>query len=168
MLDPAAAIDAPFVSQGIMVQPDWIDFNGHMNVAYYIRAFDLAFDQIYKRFGFGVAELQGVNGTTMAADLHITYQRELFEGDPIRVTTQLVEFDRKRCHFFQAMYQAEKTYLAATSEWLILNVDIVSRRVTEMPDALFDHLTRIRDAHAKIPAAPELGRSVSIRNKRRG
>jgi hypothetical protein len=70
--------------------------------------------------------------------MHITYQGELFEDDPIRIETQLVSFNRKRFHWFQQMRHGESLKLAATCEWMILFIDMNKRKVAEMPDDIFD------------------------------
>ena len=159
-------IQAPFESVGIEVLPDWIDSNGHMNIAYYIVAFDRAFDQVYHQFGF-VAEMMRLrNASSFTSELHATYQRELMAGDPIRVTTQILGFDAKRCHFIQCMYHAREGHLAATLEWLLLHVDMTTRRVTAMPEPLQRHLARVLDAHKAVPVPPEAGRKISLDAKR--
>ena len=37
--------DAPFRSSVTLVRPEWIDYNGHMNMAYYGVLFDEAADE---------------------------------------------------------------------------------------------------------------------------
>ena len=159
-------VTAPFESVGIEVLPDWIDANGHMNIAYYIVAFDHAFDQVYRQFGFTPAMMRERNASSFTSELHVTYQRELMLGDPIRVTTQLLGFDAKRCHFIQCMYHARDGHLAATLEWLLLYIDMTQRRVAPMPGALQQHLAHIVAAHKQIPVPPEVGRKISLDAKR--
>jgi acyl-CoA thioester hydrolase len=165
--DLRAPIPAPFLSTSLKVVPEWIDGNGHMNVAYYLKAFDEGFDAAYDaiQFGFDLIERRGVS--TMAAEMHITYQGELFEGDPIRIETQLVDFNRKRFHWFQQMRHGETGKLAATCEWMILFIDMSKRKVAEMPDDIFALISRVKEAHAHLPRPPEVGRSISLENKRR-
>ena len=165
--DRHAPIPAPFLSTSLTVRPEWIDGNGHMNVAYYLKAFDEGFDAAYGaiEFGFDTIERRGVS--TMAAEMHITYQGELFEGDPIRIETQLVDFNRKRFHWFQQMRHGETLKLAATCEWMILFIDMSKRKVAEMPDDIFDLISRVKESHAHLPKPPAVGRSISLENKRR-
>jgi acyl-CoA thioester hydrolase len=166
--DLRAPIPAPFLSTSLKVIPEWIDYNGHMNVAYYLKAFDEGFDATYAamEFGFDMIERRGIS--TMAAEMHITYQGELFQGDPIRIETQLVDFNRKRFHWFQQMRHGETLKLAATCEWMILFIDMNKRKVAEMPDDIFDLMSRVKAAHAHLPRPPEVGRSISLENRRRG
>lgn len=159
-------IQAPFVSTGIEVLPEWIDHNGHMNIAYYVVAFDQAVDQVFHQFGFVPEVMRKANASSFTSELHITYQRELMQGDPLRVTTQLLGFDPKRLHFIQCMYHATEGYLAATMEWLLLYVDMTVRRVAVMPESLQRHLARVLEAHRALPIPPEVGRKISLDAKR--
>jgi acyl-CoA thioester hydrolase len=165
---PLQEFPAPFLSTSLSVRPEWIDGNGHMNVAFYLKAFDEGFDAAYDaiEFGYSMIERRGIS--TMAAEMHITYQGELFEGDPIRIETQLVDFDRKRFHWFQTMRHGKTGALAATCEWLILSIDMSKRRVAEMPDDIFATIARVKAAHAALALPPEVGRKISLTNRRRG
>ncbi|TXH32665.1 MAG: thioesterase [Rhodospirillaceae bacterium] len=162
-----AAIDTPFVSTSLKVQSGWIDNNGHMNVAFYPRAFDLAFDEVYVRLAIGQEMVSTANTSTFASEMHLTFQGEVFEGDPLRITTQLVGLDAKKFHWFQAMYHGEKGYLAATCEWMILFVDMIQRRVSTMPDDVKARLEQVLAAHSQLPPPPEVGRFISMQNRRR-
>jgi acyl-CoA thioester hydrolase len=164
MLD--SLIPTPYVSKSQSVLADWIDFNGHMNVAYYLKAFDQGFDEAYDRGGLAIEQLKQTNGSTFVAELHLTYQQEVMEGDPLRITTQLVAFDAKRMHWFQSMYHGRAGYLSATAEWLILYVDLSLRKVATMPDDLQRRLSAIREAHFQLPTPPEVGRRIDITNRR--
>lgn len=159
------AIEAPFTVEDLSVRPEWIDSNGHMNVAFYLRAFDMAFESIYEHLGLGADELKATNASTFSAEIHLTYQREVLEGDPLRITTQLLGFDSKRFHFIQCMYHAREGYLAATCEWLVLYIDMTRRKVAVIPESLQRHLARVLEAHAAVPIPPEVGRRISLANR---
>lgn len=160
------SIQAPFESVGIEVLPEWIDSNGHMNIAYYIVAFDRAVEQVIEQFGLVPSLLRERNSSVFTSELHATYQRELMAGDPIRVTTQLIGFDAKRFHFVQCMYHGREGYLAATLEWMLLYIDMTTRRVSVMPEELQRYLARVVEAHRQIPLPPEVGRRISLDAKR--
>lgn len=159
-------IEAPFVADGLEVLPEWIDHNGHMNIAYYVVAFDKAVDKVFRQFGFVPEVMRARNASSFTSELHVTYQRELMPGDPLRVTAQLLGFDAKRLHFIQCMYHATEGYLAATMEWLLLYIDMTERRVAVMPEPLQQHLARVLDAHRALPVPPEVGRKISLDAKR--
>jgi len=159
-------IRAPFETDRLFVRPDWIDYNGHMNVAYYIKAFDLAFDELYLAMGVDGAAIRQTGISTFTAEMHITYQREVKEGDRLRITTQLIDFDAKRMHFIQCMYHAEQGFLAATDEWLIMCVDLNQRKVIAFPEPLHGFLAATKSAHAPVPLPPEVGRRISLTSGR--
>ena len=81
---------APFRSTPQHVRPEWIDYNGHLNMAYYSVLFDTSVDEIYKEIGFGPDYAKNDCHTTYTAEFHISYIRELHEGDEVYVTTQLI------------------------------------------------------------------------------
>lgn len=144
------------------VLPNWIDYNGHMNVAYYLMAFDQATDAFLDYLGLDDELREACGGSTFAAETHISYLREVNEGTPLRFTTQLLGYDTKRLHYFNRMYHAEQGFLAATSEWLSLYVDIRIRRVAAMPEPVLARLDMLMQAHRRLPRPPEVGRVIHI------
>ena len=86
-----------WVADGV-VKPEWIDANDHMNVAYYVSAFDLGVDALWEDFGITSEYIETSYGSTFAVESHITYQQELVEGDPYFVTSQVLAYDDKRIH----------------------------------------------------------------------
>ena len=81
---------APFVSSLMKVEPAWIDYNGHLNMAYYNVLFDRAVDEVFELLGCG-ADYVSKGFSTFTAEVHVRYLRELKEGDPVRVTFQLLD-----------------------------------------------------------------------------
>jgi acyl-CoA thioester hydrolase len=163
---PDTPFPAPFVCDRFSVLEEWIDLNGHMNVARYLQAFDQAFDEAYERIGITQEHMDTARGTTFAAEMHITYQRELLLGDPLRITTRLLAYDAKRMHWIQCMYHREKGYLAATDEWLVLYVDIDKRRVGRMPAAMEANFRAVLAAHAALSLPAEVGRRIEFGRRR--
>jgi len=144
------------------VHPEWIDYNGHMNVAYYVLAFDHATDAFLDYLGMGEAYRHSQDASVFTAEAHVTYERELGEGDSLRFQTQLLGYDRKRIHYFHTMYHDEDGYLAATNELMILHVDMTARRVAPMPDAVLDALASLNDRHETVPRPPQVGRVMGL------
>ncbi|MSP48888.1 MAG: thioesterase [Alphaproteobacteria bacterium] len=142
------------------VRPEWIDYNGHMNVAYYVLAFDRATDVLFDRLGLGHAHRQAANHGFFVVEAHVTYGREVLEGDPLRFRSWLVEVGERKLRYFLEMVHAEKGYLAATIEFLGLNIDLGSRRSAPFPAALRQRLQAAvaNDVSRGLPA--EVGRSV--------
>ena len=154
------AVAAPLDLHRARVRPEWIDDNGHMNVAYYVLAFDRAVDTAYGYLGLDADYRHRTGGTTFAAESHVTYQRELKSGDPIRCTTQILGFDAKRLHHFHRMYHAEEGYLAATCEWLSLHVDLERRRVAPFAPEILSRFAEVMESHAALPWPEEAGRAI--------
>src|SRR5690606_22951754 len=96
---------------------------------------------------------------------NLSYLGELFLGDAFSIETRLVEFDRKRIRWFQQMRKSDGS-LAATCEWLLLFMNIRARKVQEMPDEFFAMLGRIKAAHDALPLPPQVGRGISLSNKK--
>ena len=153
---------APLELRRARVRSEWLDYNGHLNVAYYVVAFDHACDDFLDHIGLTEAFRARSGGTTFAAEMHITYQREVVDGDPLRFTGHLLGFDEKRIHFILHMYHAEKGYLSATSEWMSLYVDLASRRVASMPGEIISRLSAILATHRELPRPPEAGRTMGL------
>ncbi len=151
---------APLELWSETIIPDWIDYNGHMNVAYYTLVFDHAVDEFFAYVGLGQDYRDGTAGSTFAAEHHITYNQELVEGDTVRCTSRLVGFDEKRLHHYHEMYHVADGYLASTAEFLSLHIDLSIRRVTTLPDAVLDRLGEIMAAHEKMPPSENIGRVI--------
>ena len=143
-----------------VVRGEWIDYNGHMNVAYYVLAFDYATDAFFEYVGLDEAYRRTTNNSTFAVDAHVTYQREVAAGAPLRFTTQLVGYDQKRLHFFHRMYHGEEGFLSATAEWLSLHIDLDQRRVAPMPESILGRLAALWADHGRLPDPEELGKVI--------
>src|SRR5215216_5723629 len=107
---------APFVSSTMRIEPSWIDYNGHMNMAYYHVLFDRAADEAFELVGLGPDYRSDRKASYFAAEVHTLYRRELRLGDPVRVTVQLLDFDDKRLHSYLEIRHATEGWVAATSE----------------------------------------------------
>jgi acyl-CoA thioester hydrolase len=161
-------IAAPLELHRETVLPEWIDYNGHMNVAYYVLAFDHATDAFLDDLGLDEAYREASGHSTFAAECHITYKREVGEGDPLRFTSQLLGHDEKRIHFFHHMYHGTDGYLAATSEWLTLHVDLGRRRVAPLPGPVLARARRVLAAHGALPIPEAAGRVIKVPKMRTG
>jgi acyl-CoA thioester hydrolase len=145
------------------VQAEWVDDNGHMNVAYYVLMFDRATDALLDRLGLGAAYRQRTNHSIYVLEAHVTYEREVKEGDMLRVATQLVDADAKRLHFFHTMYHAAAGYRAATTELLALHVDLAGPTGLKFAATEQAAVDAMLDEHRTLPRPPQLGRVIGIR-----
>ena len=161
-LDLEPAFFAPFVSSVMRVEPGWIDYNGHLNMAYYNVLFDRAVDEVYELIGCGPAYLERTRHSTFTAEAHIRYLRELRAQDPVRVTFQLLDYDAKRLHYFEQLFHAEEGWLSATSENMVLHVDMAAKKTAGFPDSIATRLARMKAAHAGLPIPPGIGRRIAM------
>ena len=153
---------APFVSSLMRVEPQWIDYNGHLNMAYYNVLFDRAVDEAYELVGIGYEYLKTQNHSTFTAEAHVRYLREIHEDDPVRVTFQLIEFDAKRIYYFEQLFHAEEGWLSATSENMTLHVDMTAKKVVPFPDNIMQRLSIMKAAHEQLPLPEGLGRRIAM------
>ena len=157
------SIPAPLNLHKDLIVPEWIDYNGHMNVAYYVLVFDRATDEFFDFMGMTADYRAASNASAFTAEMHVNYIQEVKEGDEVYVTTQLLDYDAKRFHYFHSMYHAEQDYLAATSELLCLFVDMNQRRVTQMPSPILDRLAEIKQSHASLPLPEQVGSVMKVK-----
>ncbi|GMG83278.1 thioesterase family protein [Paralimibaculum aggregatum] len=154
----------PLRSAAAYVQADWIDYNGHMNVAYYTLAFDRALDEIYERIGIGPGLVESHNMGPMALQTHIHYVGELREGERFACDFRLVDADAKRVHVYVEMLALDRAEaLAATYESLTLNVDLGARRSAPFPAAAAARVQALLAAQAGLPKPDRLGAPLGIR-----
>lgn len=147
------------------VQKDWIDWNGHMNVGYYVVAFDKATDVMCEQFGCSWDYTREKIGMTFVLEAHVTYDREVREGDPLRITTQILDHDAKRVHYMHMMYHGSEGYLAATNELMLMNIDYETRRSAPWPEWAMPRIERLAALHAQLPRPPQAGRIIGIKRK---
>lgn len=157
------AIQTPYSTFQVQVSGDWIDYNGHMNVGYYLVAFDLAAEPFFDWLGFTTELRKNNNVSTFALETHLNFLREVKEGDEIRFETRLIDYDGKRVHFFQEMYQVEQNYLAASHESLGAYIDMEKRKTTTMPEQITQRLDEVLQAHQTLENPWQVGHKISIK-----
>jgi acyl-CoA thioester hydrolase len=159
-------VPAPFISSVMRVEPQWIDYNGHLNMAYYNVLFDRAVDETYEMLGIGLDYLKRTKHSTFTAEVHVRYLREIREGDPVRVEFQLLDYDAKRIHYFETLKHAEQGWVSATSENMTLHVDMEAKKVAPFPQSVFDRLATMKAAHAQLSTPDGVGRRIAMPQKR--
>ena len=110
---------------------EWTDYNGHLNVAFYVYIFDLAADVMLSNFKMGGDSAKQYKKTTFVAEMYTAYKQEVRLGENVDTHLSYVDHDKKRIHYKLSMFHKEKKYLAATNEVLSLYVDLEQRKVVE-------------------------------------
>jgi acyl-CoA thioester hydrolase len=148
-------MSSPIVQYEDVVRPEWIDSNGHMNLAYYVVVFDLATDKLYATMGIGDAYREATGNSCFTAETHTIYEREMRLGEPLRIHTWLLGVDSKRVHYFHELFHAESGERSAAQELMALHIDMRTRRVAPFPD---EQGAALQIAVAKYaPAEPPKG-----------
>lgn len=159
MPDP---IPAPFLSSVMAIEPAWIDYNGHLNVAYYNVLFDRAIDEFYLPLGLGPDYLKTTQHSTMVVESHVRYLREVHLDAPLRITAQLIGFDAKRFHVYEELLHAGEGWVSATCETMTVHVDMTAKKVAPFPETVMAALERVRTAHAGLPVPAAVGRRIAM------
>jgi acyl-CoA thioester hydrolase len=127
-------MSSPVVKYEDVVRPEWIDSNGHMNLAYYVVVFDLATDRLYATLGIGDAYREATGNSCFTAETHTIYEREVRVGERLLVHTWLLGSDAKRLHYFHELFHVESGERSAAQELMALHIDMRVRRVAPFPD----------------------------------
>lgn len=144
------------------VEPQWIDYNGHLNVAYYQVFFDRAIDEFFTLVGLGPRYLAEHNNSMFALEAHISYLREIGQGERLYVDSQILDHDAKRIHLFQTLVHAEQEFVSATGEIMQLHVDMTTRRAAPFPEDRLRLVAACAAAHAGLPRPERAGRRIGI------
>jgi acyl-CoA thioester hydrolase len=155
---------SPFVSRVMAVEKEWIDYNGHMNMAYYNVLFDRCADEAFEVLGMGPDYARERKLTTYSAEAHVCYVRELHLGHQVTCSFQLLDHDEKRIRFYQELSHLDG-WLAATSEVLALHIDMSGPKVAPFPPDILAGIEKMRAAHAGLPWPERAGRGIAIARK---
>lgn len=155
--------EAPLAFGEQRVVPEWVDFNGHMNVAYYMVAFDRCVDAMYNRLHIGPDFIDETGCSVFTLEAHINYLREVVEGDPLRITGRLMDYDGKRVHAYFEMFHGDGGHMVAAMEQLGINVDMAQRKPETFSPESDGLLEAMMTAHRELPEARYAGRVIGIR-----
>jgi len=144
------------------VLPEWIDANGHMNLAYYVVLFDRATDLLYDELGVGQAYRDATGNSTFAAETHTLYERELLVGEKVRVRAHLLGADEKRLHYFHEMFHLDGGHRVAAQELLALHIDLGIRRVAAFPADVSARLQAAVRERGDAPLPKGVGRRIAL------
>lgn len=161
--DAAAPIDAPLCLHRPRVLWDWVDYNGHMSESCYLLVFGDNSDAFFRYIGIDESYRDQGGHSLYTAQTHIHYVKEVAQGEPLRLTLQLLDLDARRIHMVHSMYHADSGDLLCTGEQMLVHVDMAKGRASAMPDFLYARLQAILQAHSTLPAPPQVGRPMGIR-----
>ncbi len=144
------------------MRPEWIDHNGHLNLAYYIVLFDEATDALRRAIGLGEAYRVRTGFGTFAVETHTLYLAELVEGDATAAHSVVLGADRKRLHIAHELRRERDGVVAARQELMYLTVDLSTRRSVPWPEDTMAGLADAVAAHG-VAARPDwVGRRIGL------
>ena len=117
-----------------IIKKEWIDYNNHMNMAYYVLVFDDVWEIMLEKFLMGEKSAKSSNRSTMVVETHTTYNSEVKLDDEVEINLSFFDHDKKRLHYKMEMIDKSSGKLSATLEMLSLYIDLDKRKVTEFEE----------------------------------
>ena len=146
------------------IKPEWLDYNNHMNVAYYVLVFDLAFEELLLSLGLGEDRAKKTGISTMTLESHITYDQEVSHGQNVEIQMHLVDHDHKRMHLYLEMYvKGISGYLASTLEQISMCVDLNERKSASFPVEVMEKIKDLSQQQSNLEGPDNIGRKIGIR-----
>lgn len=161
---PEATVPAPLDAYRTTVNPDWVDYNGHMTESAYLVAFGWATDVLFRYIGDDEA-YRAAGHSFYTVETHITYEREARVNEPLRITTRVLDVDTKRLHIYHEMFHGETNERMSTSEQMLVHVDMHAGRSAAILPDVAAALAAVHASHRTLPAADGVGRTMQIVRK---
>ena len=155
-------LDKPLDIYSAKVHSDWIDYNGHMSESFYLYAFGDASDALFQYIGID-NDYRLAGHSFYTVETHINYYLEASEKEPLEFSTQILGLDSKRLHIFHQMFHGESGDLLATTEQMLVHVDMNKAKASEIGQSVFRILQKIWSEHKKLPLPKQKGRVMEIK-----
>ena len=158
---PGVDIAAPLQLYRCQVEPEWVDYNDHMTEAAFLTAFGWASDALFRFIGDD-EDYRAADSSFYTVESHINYRREALLDDPLRFTTQILGLDTKRLHFYHEMFNEDTGDLLATTEQMLVHVDMAAARSAPINPGPQRALEAIWEVHKEMPRPENVGRVMGI------
>ena len=116
------------------ISKEWVDYNSHLNMAYYVLIFDKAWEVMLEKFQMGETSAKTTKKSTMVVETHTTYNNEVKENEEVNINLIFFDHDKKRLHYKLEMIEKNSKKLSSTIEMISLYVDLKERRVAEFEE----------------------------------
>jgi carnitine 3-dehydrogenase len=146
-----------------VVDPSWVDYNGHMTEARYLHVFAEATDALLRSIGLN-ADYLGRSASAFTVETHLRHLREVSGLEPIRVETQILGADEKRLHLFHTMSHGTRHEALATAEQMLLHVDTTAGRASAWQEPVASRVAEAAAAHAALSVPAAVGRAIAMRS----
>jgi len=148
------------------IQPEWLDYNDHMNVAYYLLIFDQAEEGLFESLNLGESSAKNRGMSWMVLENHITYDGELGLGKEVEVRMRMLDFDHKRLHLYLEMHTlGEDSCLASTLEQMVICADLKQRKSANFPEDVVAKIQDLAGTQSELLLPKNIGRTIAIRRK---
>ena len=157
-------LSSPYKTRNQKVLPEWIDYNGHMNVAYYTLAFDKALDFFFEdvlRIGPSFVEKNKEGPFALKASYN--YFSELLEEEIFFVDISILDFDSKRVHLFGQMRKDKSLELSAVFETVLMNMDLSARTVKQYPERVLELFSIFKSSLVVDNIPIEIGKRITLK-----
>jgi acyl-CoA thioester hydrolase len=155
-------IESPFAQFHTVVEPDWVDHNGHMGIRSYTLVFDRAVTRFYGELNLTRDQLKPHGGSIFALQETAWFKREVMLGDPLLVTSQLIDHDHNKFVTFHTLHQTRDDYVAAMYEIIEIHIDMETRKPTPFKGTIAERLAAVQAAHAALGRPPQSGSGVAL------
>jgi acyl-CoA thioester hydrolase len=155
----------PHRSTVMKIEPAWIDYNGHFNMAYYGVLFDRAADQMFEVLGLGPEYVKATNNSFFTLETHTSYLREVAPTDLVAVESQIIDHDHKRAHYVQQMKHADDNWVACIMEVMVSHVDLNIHKTLNFPDDVKARIHAMAAMHKALAVPDQVGHRIGIPRK---
>jgi acyl-CoA thioester hydrolase len=156
---------APYTSSTMSIEPQWIDYNGHFNMAYYGVLFDRAADEVFAALGLGPDYVKATNNSFFTLETHTSYLREVAPTDTVVIDNQFLDVDHKRVHYVQQMRHATEGWVACVLEVMVSHVSLDTHKTSPFPTDVMARVEDMAKAHKILPVPAQVGRKIGIPRK---
>lgn len=145
------------------IQPDWVDYNGHLRDAFYLLIFSYATDALMGTLGLDSENREASGHSLFTLELHLNYLHEVKLGAEVEVHTQLIDHDAKRLHLYHSLHLVGDEKELAGNEQMLLHVDLAGPHAAPFTEASLQRLSAISQEQIDLPRPALLGRVISIK-----
>ena len=154
----------PIILPEQKVLKEWLDYNGHMNVAYYTLAFDKSLD-IFLEDSLGIGETHAYenNQGPFVVQAHYHYLNEMKLNEKFNIRLYVVDCDKSKMHLCLEIYSLFQKKVIAVVEQVLINVNLKLRKSEPYPKWAFERLLRLKNTHKNASLPPAFGKSIGLK-----
>jgi acyl-CoA thioester hydrolase len=149
------------LSTPMAIESQWIDYNGHFNMAYYGVLFDRAADQMFAALGLGPDYVKATNNSFFTLETHCSYLREVQATDVVTIASQIMDHDHKRVHYVQQM-RLPNTNVACILEVMVSHVDLTTHKTSNFPEDVKVRIELMAAEHKGLSVPVQVGHKIGI------